>query len=186
MNLIFRLIFVVMLRIFKTNRVDAFDKTTLSFRALPTDCDIYFHLTNSRYSSFNDIGRANFLAQVGALSKMLRRNLKFSVNASEFTFIKSIPPLCKFTLETQLLGWDEKYMYFEHKFVSDKGLHCIAHARAVCHTAQGKQIHITELIGTSRYTDTPVLPQAVNKWKALLDVKREDSLMKSGSNSAAA
>ncbi|RXJ71444.1 thioesterase [Veronia nyctiphanis] len=186
MNLLFRLLWVVLWKARQGKQTGAFDTSYISFRAWPTDCDVYMHMTNSRYSSFNDLARTNLLAKIGVLPTLIKRNMKFYVNASEFTFIRGIQPLQKFTIEARLVGWDEKYLYVEHRFVSKKGLHCIAHARAVITTAKGQQVHLTELLSEKRYEEQPQLPEAVIAWKSLLEKKKESSVQSGAGTEARA
>lgn len=77
------------------------------------------HLPNYRFYSFMELGRYGFwhgtrLAQSGSYAVRM-------IAAQDFTYLRPISPLAKFTCDTQLIGWDQKYFYFRHDFyVKDK------------------------------------------------------------------
>ncbi|WP_394130882.1 thioesterase family protein [Shewanella maritima] len=176
MNLYFRLIWMFLWRIRHCNHVDFLGTSRLSYRALPFDCDINMHVTNSRYPAFLDLARTYMLAEMGLLKRFLKLKWLPIVNASEFTFIKDIKPLQKFEIETKMCGWDEKYFYIEQRFVSERGLHCIAHVRGVF-VCKGKQVPITDLVAEAGFQgEAPQLPPEVVKWKQFLQVKKDQNL----------
>nr|WP_256260974.1 thioesterase family protein [Shewanella sp. NIFS-20-20] len=153
-------------------RIGFLDTSVIRYRALPTDCDINFHLTNSRYPAFMDLARTYMLADMGLLKKFLKLKWMPIVNAAEFTYIKDIKPLATFDIETKLVGWDEKYFYIEQRFVSERGLHCIVHVRGVF-VCQRRQVPIETLITAANYHGpAPELPAEVVKWKEFLQLKK--------------
>jgi hypothetical protein len=64
MNLYLRLI-CVLWKIWRLPRKGVFDESRVTFRVLPTDCDVNFHLNNGRYLAFMDLGRLHLTAQIG-------------------------------------------------------------------------------------------------------------------------
>jgi acyl-CoA thioesterase FadM len=176
MNLYFRLIWLFIWRMRHCNRIGFLDTSRIRYRALPSDCDINLHLTNSRYPAFMDLARTYMLAQMGLLKRFLALKWMPIVNAAEFTYIKDIKPLQCFDIETRLVGWDEKYFYIEQRFVSDRGLHCIVHVRGVF-VCKRKQVPIANLVTEAGFTDAaPELPPEVVKWKEFLQLKKERNL----------
>ncbi|MGL4473213.1 MAG: thioesterase family protein [Shewanella sp.] len=175
MNLYFRLIWLFLWRVRHSGNIGFLDTSSISYRALPTDCDINFHLTNSRYPAFMDLARTYMLADMGLLKKFLKLKWMPIVNAAEFTYIKDIKPLAKFTIDTKLVGWDEKYFYIEQRFVSERGLHCIAHLRGVF-VCERRQVPIETLVTAANYHGpAPELPPEVVKWKEFLQVKKQQN-----------
>ncbi|GGI81474.1 thioesterase family protein [Shewanella gelidii] len=177
MNLYFRLFWLLFWRVRQVNEaIDFLGVSKISYRALPSDCDINFHLTNSRYPAFMDLARTYMLAEMGLLKRFLKLKWFPIVNATEFTFIKDIKPLSQFEIESKLVGWDEKYFYIEQRFISEQGLHCIVHVRGVF-VCKRKQVAITDLLDVAGFDRAhPELPAEVQKWKAFLQLKKERNL----------
>ena len=69
MNLYFRII-LVLIKSFFAKKISPLTSSTLSFRALPFDCDINLHLTNARYLSFMDLGRTYYVGQLKMIGKL--------------------------------------------------------------------------------------------------------------------
>lgn len=172
MNLYFRLFAMLFWRARRASKIGFLDTSKVSYRALPSDCDINMHMTNSRYSAFMDLARTYMMGQMDLLTDFIKRGWMPIVNASEFTYIRDIKPLQKFEIETRVVGWDEKYFYIEHRFVSHRGLHAIAHVRGVF-VCKGKQVDINKVVSTAGFEGTPPeLPESVVIWKSLLEAKK--------------
>lgn len=100
MNLYFRLL-LLFYRI-KRNKLyqPLLDEVEIDFRALPSDCDINLHLTNSRYLAFMDLARTWMTERLGLFSVVMKRRWFPIVNATAITYIKDIKPLQIFTVAT--------------------------------------------------------------------------------------
>ncbi|MBR9729094.1 thioesterase family protein [Shewanella intestini] len=176
MNLYFRLIWLFMWRIHRCKRIGFLGTSRISYRALPLDCDINLHLTNSRYPAFLDLARTHMIAEMGFMKRFLKLGWAPIVNASEFTFIRDIKPFEKFEIETKIVGWDQKYFYIEHRFVTARGLHSIVHVRGVF-LHKGKQVPIETLVAEAGHQGpAPELPPEVVQWIAFLQLKKDQNL----------
>jgi acyl-CoA thioesterase FadM len=176
MNLYFRLFLLLFWRTRHCRRIDFLDVSRIQYRALPSDCDVNFHLTNSRYPAFMDLARTYMLAEMGLLKKFIKLKWMPIVNAAEFTYIRDIKPFQKFEIETKIVGWDEKYFYIEQRFVSERGLHCIVHVRGVF-VCKGKQIPLDTFVAEAGYKgEIPQLPAEVVMWKDFLQLKKERNM----------
>lgn len=174
MNLLLRL-FIIIFKCFHANRIHLLDESRLTFRCLPTDCDINLHMTNSRYLSFMDLGRLYFAAQLGIAKLFVKQKWSGILNAIELTFVRPIKPFQKFTIVTRLIAWDEKYYYFEQRFITKNTLYAIGLVRGVF-LHHGKKVpmeKIQKLIGEQ--TPHPEFPLVVKHWKELIDLKKERS-----------
>ena len=173
MNLYFRLVWLFLWRIRQCPGIGFLDTSRISYRALPFDCDVNLHLTNSRYPAFMDLARTYMIADMGLMNKFLKMKWMPIVNASEFTYIRDIKPFEKFEIETKVVGWDEKYFYIEQRFITARGLHCIVHVRGVF-VCNCKQVPIETLVSEAGYHgEIPELPPEVVKWKQFLQLKKE-------------
>ncbi|MCL1051317.1 thioesterase family protein [Shewanella abyssi] len=173
MNLYFRLFWLFAWRTRHCNKIGFLGTSKLTFRALPSDCDINFHLTNSRYPAFMDLARTYMMAEMGSLKRFIKLGWMPIINAAAFTYIRDIKPWAKFEIETKLVGWDEKYFYIEQRFVSERGLHCIALVRGVF-ICKRKQVPIADMLQEVNFNEPmPEMPAEVVKWKQLLQLKKE-------------
>jgi acyl-CoA thioesterase FadM len=163
-------------RIGHCKKIGFIDSSRINYRVLPLDCDINLHLTNSRYPAFFDLARTYLIAEIGLMKPFIKNKWFPIVNAAEFTYIRDIKPFEKFTIETKIVGWDEKYFYIEHRILTDRGLHCIAHVRGVF-MCRGKQVPIETLITAAGYTNgAPEMPAEVIKWKQFLQLKKQRNI----------
>nr|WP_239480590.1 thioesterase family protein [Parashewanella hymeniacidonis] len=163
-------------RIKHCSQIGFLETSKITFRVMPSDCDINFHLTNSRYAAFMDLARTYMLAEMRLLKKFIKLKWMPIVNATEFTYIRDIKPLEKFWIESKIVGWDEKYFYIEQRFLTARGLHCIVHIRGVFINKR-HQVPIEEVVKAAGYeNDKPELPPEVVKWKAFLKLKKERNL----------
>ncbi|GIU18655.1 thioesterase [Shewanella colwelliana] len=176
MNLYFRLFWLMFWRVRHCNSIGFLGTSKISYRALPFDCDINLHVTNSRYPALMDLARTYMLAEMGLLKRFIKMKWMPIVNAAEFTYIRDIKPLSKFEIESKLVGWDEKYFYIEQRFVSENTLHCIVHVRGVF-VCNRKQVPIETMVKEVGFAGpAPALPPEVVKWKAFLQLKKERNI----------
>jgi acyl-CoA thioesterase FadM len=176
MNLYFRLFYLIIQSFFlkKENRLRVFRE---KFMVLPSDCDINIHMTNSRYLSFADLARTKALMEMGVLKKLLKRGWNAVVSAQEITFIKPLLPFQRFEMETEIICWDEKYWYIEHRYMH-KGRLC---ATALIRGAfiQGRKVVSTQqVLALIGITDrSPLFPERIEHFKYLLVKKKEESVV---------
>lgn len=164
MNLIWRFIWAVLFS--KYNRPANFkDETSTTFRVLPTDVDLLFHMNNGRYFSFMDLGRINFMIRCGFF-KQLREHKIYPVIASEMMrFKKSIGIWKQFSLSTKLLGWDEKFFYLLQQFKNENDdIYAFGLVKA-CFLTKGKLLTTSDVLNIIDISEnSPTLPDWVKTW----------------------
>jgi acyl-CoA thioesterase FadM len=178
MNLYFRLL-LLLWRIRKNNLTQPIlSPVDIDFKVMPSDCDINLHLTNSRYLAFMDLARTWMTERMGLFDVVMKRRWFPIVNATAITHIRDIKPFQQFTVTTQLVGWDQKYFYIEHKFHSDRGLHAIAFVRGVFRHKKGI-VTIEEMLKVVGYKgEIPAMSEEIVHWKAMLEAKKNSNLAK--------
>lgn len=130
MNLIFRLLAQLFFHLKNTEVKGAESTSTLNYRVWPTDSAFSIdHLTNSRVASFADLGRMHWLAQAGFWQPMRDANILPVISAQQNSFFGMIPLFQTFDLRTELVYWDQKYCYFEYKFMQGDKLRIVHLAR---------------------------------------------------------
>ena len=131
MNLFIR--FLCMLWHIRKQQPTGFESTSvLPFRVLPTDSDYFqHHLTNSRFPSFMDLGRMDWLAKAGLYKPMRQRGWGVVVSSNQITYLGMIRWGKPFDVQTKAVYWDEKYLYLEHRFVAAGKLRAVGIAKLV-------------------------------------------------------
>ncbi len=83
-------------------------------------------MTNSRYFAILDLARLDLMIRTG-LAKLLSAQGWYPVVAAEtIRFRKSLKVFDAFSVDTRIIGWDEKAFILEHRFFRDG--ECIAEA----------------------------------------------------------
>jgi YbgC/YbaW family acyl-CoA thioester hydrolase len=95
------------------------EKTTYSMRVLPVDLDILMHVNNGMYFSFMDFGRWNMIFRNGVYNLSKKKGWYSVVAGETIKFKKSLKLWDKFSIETQVVGHDEKYFFINQKIVKD-------------------------------------------------------------------
>ena len=172
MNLIFRLFWMLLTARFG-KRVDIMGESFLTFRCMPTDLDLNFHMTNSRYHSFMDLGRVDFMIRNGAWANLRGGGLGPVLGSSTIRFRRAINPFQKFRVTTRILAWDERWIYLEHKLIAEGGkMHNETASIAIMNTTfVGKEgrVPTEKLMQIIGYTATqPPLPDVLAR-KAEMD-----------------
>jgi hypothetical protein len=166
MNLLLRLIRVI-LHALNRSKLGIFDTSKLTFWVGPFDLDINRHMTNSRYLSLMDLGRTDLLLR-SALGKRVWQNKWSAVlGSATVRWRKPLNIFQKFTLHTQLLGWDEKWVYIDQRIIAEGEVVCHALVKGIFVSKTGS-IPITEVL---KFTDaegmpSPTLPESVAHWQA--------------------
>ncbi|EPR75376.1 Mesenchymal stem cell protein DSCD75 [Leifsonia rubra CMS 76R] len=177
MNLIFRTIFH---RILSPHRspLGVRDVGTVSFRVLPTDIDVLRHMNNGVYFSIMDLGRMDLLIRAGSWQKLSAKGY-YPVMANEtMSFRKSLNLWTKFDLETRVVGYDEKAVFVEQRFVVDGQICAQAMTRARFLKRSGGTVSVAELLETIGWdAPQPAMPDWVQKWAShvALPVTRVDA-----------
>lgn len=104
---------------FRSKRGPKLDLTAVSrigFRVWPTDVDLLMHMNNGRYLSYMDLGRVDLIERTGVQAKLSVEGIYAVVAAQTITYRKSLNLFQRFTIESKLLGADERSVYLEQRF----------------------------------------------------------------------
>jgi acyl-CoA thioesterase FadM len=154
MNLIFRLAWTLLIARLGLRfgpPVGFFDEARYEFRCLPTDIDFNLHLTNSRYSSFMDIVRVAMMVRNGAWGRLRAAGLLPVLGSLAMKFRRGIKPFERFTVTCRTIGWDDKWIFLEHKILVGEHIAAIAVMKATFLGPKGRRIITDELINIVGY-----------------------------------
>ncbi|MCK5749154.1 MAG: thioesterase family protein [Oricola sp.] len=143
MNLIFRLIWVI-LTARGRGRMETTDEGRFSLRCWPNDLDSNFHMNNGRYMTVMDLGRLDLILRTGLWRAMRERKWYPVVGSAKITFRRSVNVFEAFELTTQILGWDEKWLYIEHRMERGGKLLAVGHIKGLFLSPEGK-VPMTDL-----------------------------------------
>ncbi|CAN5411613.1 thioesterase family protein [soil metagenome] len=176
-NMIFRTL-IHMLRSRRKSPLGIHDVGVDRFRVLPTDLDVLGHMNNGIYFSIMDIGRMDLMIRSGAWPKFREKGF-YPVMASETaTFRKSLQPWQLFDVESRIVGYDEKAIYMEQRFVVDGEVYANAMTKARFLKKGGtvSLAELSELVGLD-VNALPKPPAWVTTWAqaVMLPTTREDA-----------
>ena len=165
MHLLLRTI-LTLLRSFRRPPLDIFGVSSVPMRVLPTDIDIAMHVNNGMYLSLMDLGRFDLMARSGLWKTMRRRGWTPVVGNETISFRKSLQLWQRYSIETRILGFDEKSVYFQHRMVVDGEVYAEAHVagRLVSKKGPVSNEEIFEAAGR-RPPAEMVLPEWIKDWR---------------------
>lgn len=170
MNLVLRLIWILLKRA-RVLRTNPLQKLRVRSRALPNDLDLNMHVNNGRYLSFADLGRVDWFVRSGCLEVARKEKAIPVIGDATARFIRQLKAFDRFYVETQLLGWNEKWAFLEHKILDDKDrLVAIVVIRGMFWRKKGG-LTPAELLEATGHPDleSPELPRWVAHWSQTLD-----------------
>lgn len=141
------------------------DAASLPLRVLPTDIDIALHVNNGMYFSLMDLGRFDLMARSGTWKAMRRRGWTPVVAAETIAFRRSLQLWQYYTIETKVVGLDEKAIYFEQRMVVDGEIYARAHI-ATRLVSRGKPVSQEEILREFGAPPADLeLPAWIHEWR---------------------
>ncbi|POM69642.1 Hypothetical protein PHPALM_14052 [Phytophthora palmivora] len=80
------------------------------------DCDVNLHLNNSSYLFGMELARWHFTASNGVLWQALKNRRMFLVASQSIRYRHAIPPFHAYEIKSQIIYWDNDWIYFLHQF----------------------------------------------------------------------
>jgi len=118
MNLVIRMIWLL-LTVRRRSRLGATEEGRVTLRCWPNDLDTNMHMNNGRYLTIMDLGRLDLILRTGLLPVMRARKWFPVVGSAKVNFKRSINVFETFELTTRVIGWDDKWLYMEHRMERD-------------------------------------------------------------------
>lgn len=168
MNLWFRLLNMLLRRPWRQS-VDPFATTVIAMRVWPLDLDLNFHVTNGRYFTMADVGRMDYVLKTGAYRTALRHKAVPIVGDVWGKFRRELRLFERFEIHTRMLGWDEKWLFVEHRFMSKGRVVGVVIMRGVFRAGRGPlpPIEIVRDLGVPE--QSPALPDWLQRWSDSCD-----------------
>ena len=164
MNLIFRLLCLLLTTRWR-GRLGPLDESVLKLRVWPVDLDVNLHMNNGRYLSVMDLGRVDVILRTGLLLPLLRRRWAPLAGSATLRFRRSLGPFSRYELRSRILGWDDKWFFFDQRFVRDGQLMAHGLAKALLRSRSGNVAPIDVLGAAGLPTESPPLSAAIIAWR---------------------
>jgi len=108
----------VVLRALRKPKVDWADgKSTLDLRVRLADLDYNLHMNNARYLDVFELGRVDAIVRNGMLAAAFRHRLFPIVASVQVRYMAELKYRDRFTVETYIGGWDDRWMWIEQSLV---------------------------------------------------------------------
>lgn len=101
----------------RRSRLDLLDIGRLRMRALPTDIDVLGHINNGIYLTLMDLGRFDLMLRAGVWQRMSAAGVYPVARSSTIAHRVSIRLWQRYTLETRIVGWDDRSVFIEQRFI---------------------------------------------------------------------
>ncbi len=170
MILLFRFVLTLAKAAFRS-KIGPLDSSLVRFTVLPHDCDLNIHLNAGRFLSFMDIARVELLVRMRVLRRVIGRGWRPVVGGVVIRYRRSVEPFERFTIQSRVVGWDDKWFYIEHTLNRNDGsMAAMAYARTLLRK-KGGTVHPRELIEMTGLPDaeSPPLPSFVEEWRPAED-----------------
>lgn len=174
MNLYFRLFWLLLRLPWMAKQTDTLAPSTLTMRVMPNDLDLNFHVNNGRYLTMMDLGRIHLMSVVGLLKAFLKNGWMPVIGSAKVHFIRSLNPFDKFTMTTQVIYWDEKWIYMEQKIFKKGELCVVALLRALFTSKKGKVTPDQLLNFLPNPPAQPPIPRAIKHWLEAEKMSKEE------------
>ncbi|BBZ46718.1 acyl-CoA thioesterase [Mycobacterium parmense] len=96
-------------------------QTVTRWRVLPCDIDLFGHMNNSRYALMMDFARVHYLRRAGLLTVALKQRWVIPVSAVALEFHRPLKPFQRFEISTQVLSWDDRWLFMRQTFQTREG-----------------------------------------------------------------
>lgn len=180
MNLYLRLIYMLIASFFKPKQDDVLAASELNFCVLPNDLDLNGHMNNGRYLTIMDLGRMDFVLRINLAAYVIKNKYIPVLSSAQMRYRLPLLPFQKYKLTTQILCWDDKWVYMEHRFIIKggkkdgavaaiglvKGSFFSKYTRATMPTSE-----IMQAIGKN--IESPAFPEYITQWAQAEDALRE-------------
>lgn len=173
MNLIFRLL-IVLLNAHRRGRLHVNDTARVTMLVLPNDLDLNMHVNNGRYLSIMDLGRIDFIIRVGLLRSFIKNRWSPVIGGTIIRHRFSVRAFERFQIATNVIGWDDKWFYFEQRLETEKGPAAIALSKGLVRDKSGTVSPARVLAAVGIDQPPPAATHALTRWLSADELLHEE------------
>jgi acyl-CoA thioesterase FadM len=146
-------------------KLGLFDVHVSRHRCWPWDIDLWLELNNGRTLTLFDMGRLPLVTRQGFTQLVRDNGLYITVAGSAVRYRRRIQPMQAFTMKSQMIGWDNRFLYFEQSmWLGDICANHVILRSAIARRGQGivPPAEVAALAGVD--PTSPPLPDWVQNW----------------------
>ena len=125
------------LRLIGKSKVDLLATTRVRLRVWPNDLDYNLHVNNGRYLALAHISGAQWIVRTGVLRIARQHKALLVIGDALAKFRHDLQVFQTFEIHSRLVGWDSKWVFFEHRFVRKDRVIGVVAGRAVLKAQSG-------------------------------------------------
>lgn len=173
MSLFFRTLWVYILSFFRPRITDVLQPAIVDFMVLPNDLDTNIHMNNGRYLTIMDLGRFDLVLRSGILKYMIRQKAMPVLAAAQVRWRLPLQPFQRYTLETRVICWDDKWVYMEQRFIirggkKDGAVAAIGIVKgSFYHNVRKETVPTQEILTIMKMPNvSPPMPDHIREWQS--------------------
>ena len=149
----------------RRSRLGFRDVGRLRMRVMPNDTDILRHVNNGIYLSLMDLGRMDLMIRTGSWQRLRGLGWYPVATNTTVTYRRSLQAWQRYVLETRVVGFDDKAMFVEQRFVSDGEVYAVGYVRARFLKRGGGRVSVAELGELARIDPAAMpVPEWMTRW----------------------
>lgn len=164
MKLYFRLFFHC-LHAFFLRRVGVLDEIFIRTRAWPNDLDLNAHINNGQYFSLADLARMAYFIRAGLFRLIMKRGWRPVLGAVHGSFRRSIGPFERMRITCRVIGWEERWVFMEHRFETKRGTAAVVIAMGSFYGRDGLVPAREVMAAMGIDVPSPALPEWIEHWR---------------------
>jgi acyl-CoA thioesterase FadM len=130
-------LFGVGLSLIGKSKVDVLATTRVRLRVWPNDLDYNLHVNNGRYLALAQISGVYWFVRTGSLGIARQHKAFLVIGDALAKFRHDLKVFQTFEIHTRVIGWDSKWVFFEHRFVRKDRVIGVVAGRAVLKAQSG-------------------------------------------------
>lgn len=140
------------------------DTCVTPMRVSLLDIDIFAEMNNGRFLTLMDIGRFEFSVRTGLWEHVRRNNWGFVVAGSSVRYRKRLHAFQRFEMHSKVVGFDERWFYFQQTMQRGDTWHCSALLRTAV-VKKGKLVPTARVLEAMGQADADgTIPPWVQAW----------------------
>lgn len=137
MSLVFRMLYVLLISLFRPRLPARAIESRLRLRTLPNDLDLNLHMNNGRYLTICDLNRVDMFLRTGLAKLMVQRGWMPMVAEHTMSYKRPLKLFERFEVALALTHWDDKFFYMSHTFTAGERVVAQGSSKAVLRGRDG-------------------------------------------------
>lgn len=164
MNLYFRLLALIVKWCFSKKELKPLAQAQTRFTVWPFDLDINLHVNNGRYLTLMDLGRMDLMIKINLWKTILKNRWMPVLGGAKIHYIRPLDPFKRFTLTTEVVYWDEKWIYLKQQFIYQEKVMAVAFVKALFLKKREKIKPDVILQSLDHKVQKPIPPTELMEW----------------------